>query len=124
MTKRDKILILILIIIALTSYTAIHLWGMGQQGKTAEIFADGKLVQHIDLQNVTRQKEFSVQGPLGKTVVQVQNGKARIVSSPCPDKICVRMGWVKMPGQSAICIPNQVLLRINSKNDKVDSISR
>lgn len=125
MTKQDKILIIILVIIALASFAGHRLWSKGQQVTTAEISADGKIVERIDLQGLTQQKEFSVQGPLGSTVVQVRDGEARIVSSPCPDKICIRMGWLKSSGQSAVCVPNHILLHIVSEeNNQIDSISR
>jgi len=122
-TKRDIILIITLLVIALTSFAAINLWGKEQQVTTAEISLNGELIQQIDLQSLTELKEFSVQGPLGSSVIQVRHGEARILSSPCPDKICVKMGWVKLPGQSAICMPNRILVHIVSEKDNLDSIA-
>lgn len=124
LTKRDKILIMVLALIALVSFAIIHFAGNVNRVTAAEISADGKLVHRIELHNLTQLKEFTVQGPLGPTVIQVRQGEARILHSPCPDKICVRMGWIKMPGQSAICIPNRILLHIVSEENQVDSISR
>ena len=123
-TKRDIILIMILVIIALISFAVLHYWGNGQERIAAEISVDGKPVHYVALQNMQQQKELSVQGPLGDTIVQVREGEARIIESPCPDKICVRAGWVKLAGQSAICVPNRIILRIVSEDNKVDSISR
>ncbi len=123
-TKRDIILIIFLVIIALISFAVLHFWGNGQESIAAEISVEGKQVHHVALQNMQQQKEFSIQGPLGVTMVQVREGEARIVESPCPDKICVRAGWIRLTGQSAICVPNRVILRIVSEDNKVDSISR
>lgn len=124
MTKRDLILIMVLVLIALASFAVPYLGVKGQGNIAAEISADGKLVQHIDLQSVMQQEEFSVPGPLGNTIVQIQEGRARIIESPCPDKICVRTGWIKLAGQTAICVPNRIILRIVSEDKKIDSISR
>lgn len=123
MTKRDMILIFILAAIALLTFFATRFLGQGSEANAAEISADGKLVEHIILEKA-QQKEYTVQGPLGKTIIQVQDGEARIIDSPCPDKLCVRMGWVRAKGQSAICVPNRILLRVVSDdNNKIDSIS-
>ncbi|MGI6677800.1 MAG: NusG domain II-containing protein [Dehalobacterium sp.] len=124
MTKRDIILIMTLVIIALISFAGLHYWSNGQGSIAAEISADGQPVHYVALQNLQEQKEFTVQGPLGDTIVQVREGEARIIDSPCPDKICVRAGWIKLAGQSAICVPNRIILRIVAKDNKIDSISR
>jgi hypothetical protein len=50
-----------------------------------------------------------------KMIVEVQNGRARIVSSSCPDKICVHTGWVSECGHIAVCLPNSVALMIDCR---------
>lgn len=37
--------------------------------------------------------------------IVVENGKARVESSDCPDKICVHRGEISKSGQSAVCVP-------------------
>ena len=51
-------------------------------------------------------------GPLGQTVVEIRDGRARIVDSPCPDKLCVRAAPISKPGQWIACLPNKVFVRI------------
>ena len=48
-----------------------------------------------------------------KMIVEVKNGKARVVSSNCPDKICVHTGWVSECGHFAACLPNGVILLLD-----------
>lgn len=124
MTKKDLILVLSLLIIVLAGYAFIHFAQLGQQAVAAEISLDGQAVQRIDLEKAGPLKEYSVLGPLGTTVIQARQGEARIIASPCRDKVCIRMGWVKLPGQSAICIPNRVILSIVSEDNPIDSIAR
>ncbi|MDR0495411.1 MAG: NusG domain II-containing protein [Treponema sp.] len=59
----------------------------------------------------------AVSGPLGDTLVEIQGGKARIVSSPCVNKSCVASGSVHAPGQWAACLPNRVMLYIGDDDD-------
>jgi hypothetical protein len=53
-----------------------------------------------------------VRGPLGTTVVVIREGKAAVVDSPCPDKLCVHMPAVSKPGQWIACLPNRVFVRV------------
>jgi len=51
-----------------------------------------------------------VEGPLGTTVIEVAGGAARVLSSPCPHQVCVKMGAVDSPGRSVVCVPNRVVV--------------
>jgi hypothetical protein len=54
----------------------------------------------------------SVSGPLGDTVVEIRDGRARIARSPCPGQDCVRAGWIHGAGAASACLPNRVSVRI------------
>jgi len=68
---------------------------------------------------------LSVSGPLGDTVIEIEGGKARIASSPCPDETCVAAGSLSRPGQWSACLPNRVMLRIEggAEDELVDAIA-
>jgi hypothetical protein len=53
-----------------------------------------------------------VSGPLGLTVVAIRRGEARVLSSPCVEKICVKSGAISRPGQWIACLPNRVIVDI------------
>jgi len=64
-------------------------------------------------------------GPLGSTSIRIEHGRARILSSPCPNKTCIRMGDVGKEGGIIICVPNEVLIRVgNGRPDDIDAVSR
>ncbi len=70
------------------------------------------------------ERTVAVPGPLGDTVVQISGGEARVLSSPCPEKICVRSGAIARPGQWLACLPNRVLIDIQAgSRDTVDAYS-
>jgi hypothetical protein len=67
---------------------------------------------------------ITVGGPLGDTVVKINESRAWIESSPCDNQTCVGMGYVSHHGQWALCLPNKVMLIIEGTNDEhIDSIS-
>jgi hypothetical protein len=63
----------------------------------------------------------SVAGPLGDTVVAIQNGTARVISSPCANQSCVARGAIRLQGQWAACLPNKVMVFIGADSDARDS---
>jgi len=48
-----------------------------------------------------------------KMIVEIQNNKARVISSNCPDKVCIHTGWVSDCGHIAACLPNGVALLVD-----------
>jgi len=44
--------------------------------------------------------------------VQVVDGRVRVEWSECPDGICVAAGWLEHEGDTAICLPAGVIVRI------------
>ncbi len=57
-------------------------------------------------------RTFSLQGPLGETIVALRGGAARILDSPCVHKVCMGMGEVGRSGDLLACVPNRIILRI------------
>lgn len=66
-----------------------------------------------------------VPGPLGDTVVAIRDGAVEVLSSPCPEKICVKTGKVSKPGQWIACLPNRVFVAVRGRrNEQPDAISQ
>ena len=58
-----------------------------------------------------------VPGPLGETVVRIHDNQAWVESSPCDNQICVASGRVRHQRAWAACLPNNVFLLIEGKNE-------
>lgn len=66
---------------------------------------------------------LEVPGPLGVTVVEVQPGRARVVSDPGLRQYCVLQGWLHRAGSVAICAPNQVSVSLAGGQGEYDSLA-
>ncbi len=75
-----------------------------------------------------KEQRVELDGPLGITVLQIKDGGARIVSSPCPQKVCIHMGEARHAGDLLACVPNQLVISVegNEKGEdtEYDFISR
>ncbi len=108
----DVLLILVLLVlVGLTIYFALA----PRDGAFAEIYVDGKLYKRVSLSNDT-----TIQ--LEHLTVEVANGKVRVIDADCPDKICEKRGTIGKVGQSVVCLPNRVVVKITGKSE-VEAIS-
>lgn len=82
--------------------------------------SDGAIVERVDL---AEDRQFSVIGPLGATRIAIQDQRARIVSDPGRQQICVRQGWLERAGDVALCLPNRVSIELVGANRRYDSLN-
>ena len=101
------------------AWFCVTLWQQGAGG-TLIVRSKGAVVSELSL---LRNRTLAIDGPLGTTVVEVQNQRARIARDPSPKQYCVRQGWLQHMGEIALCLPNQVSIEIAASNSRVDSLN-
>ena len=97
----------------------LKLWG-GDLADKAIIRSGGKIFREVPL---SRDQHIEVPGPLGVSIISIQQRKARIASDPSPRQYCVRQGWLKQAGEVALCLPNQVSIELAGSKKKYDSLN-
>jgi hypothetical protein len=101
----------ILLAAAVTAFTAAAVYSGGDAKNEVRVKGpDGSWVFPQDAAELVR-----VPGPLGDTVVELRDGRARVVSSPCGNQFCVSAGAIGAHGQWIACLPNQVLVSVEGK---------
>jgi hypothetical protein len=89
-------------------------------GQGAAQGAEQQWIYPLDVETTLR-----VPGPLGETVVEIKDGAVQVISSPCPEKICIKTGRISKPGQWIACLPNRVFISIRGrKSEQPDAISQ
>jgi hypothetical protein len=53
-----------------------------------------------------------IPGPLGNTVVELGDRRARVISSPCSNQTCVASGSIHRRGQWIACLPNGIFVGV------------
>jgi len=105
-----------LLLVALLTFT---IWD-GDLADRAIIRSKGKVFKVLPL---SYDRQISVTGPLGVSIINIRNRMARVSSDPSPRQICVRQGWLKRSGETALCLPNQVSLELAGKRKIYDSLN-
>lgn len=61
----------------------------------------------------------------GQLTMAISEGKAYMLESDCPDKICVKHRPISRAGECIICLPNRVLIEITGDdNEALDAVSQ
>lgn len=119
LTRNDRILIFSLVAIA--SFSFARFFFTSHEGKEVLVKVGNRPVQKVSLR---MDKRINVEGEKGSVVIEVKEGRVRVVESSCFQKICVNTGWINKPGQNIVCLPNKVLITIEGKESPtIDAVS-
>lgn len=113
--------LLILVLAALlvgASYA--RFWGPRTAGDTAVITVSQRTHGEFSLLD---NQTLTVDGLLGESVIQVEDGRVRFIDSPCPARYCVHMGWIERTGEVAACLPNGVVVEVRGGAREFDAIN-
>ena len=106
----DLILVLVLLIVALSVFI---LWRSTREaGQWAVVYVNGAEVCRYSL---SEDGEYPLNG--GSNLLVVDGGAAYMKSADCPDKKCVNMGKKSLSGETIVCLPNRLEIRIEGGED-------
>ena len=105
--------------LALAASSFPLLWRGGVADR-AVVKRDGAILAEFAL-NASRR--FEVEGPIGRTVIEIAPGRARVAADPGLHQYCVKQGWLTRPNSIAICAPNHVSLQLTGKDSSFDSLN-
>lgn len=89
--------------------------------KIVEIYQNGNLVEKIDLNCVTDEREITLSADYGKNVIFVSHGNIEMKSAECPDKLCVKHGKLTESGTPIVCLPNRVVIQFENAQKIADA---
>ena len=110
-------IVIIALALGLTGFSAFAAYVKPQQ--TTQVLIQGQdrtWVFPLDAEETVK-----VHGPLGITELRIHQNQAWVESSPCDNKTCVASGHIRLRGSWAACLPNNVLLIIEGKDEQGDT---
>jgi len=113
------------IIIGVALFFLLLLLFLMQNRKSAEravarITVDGTTIATVALDIASDGKLSYEEIPFAR--FEIRDHRIRFIEADCPDKLCERTGWISRPGESAICLPNRIVVRIEGENQKFDMV--
>lgn len=113
------------IIIGAALFFLLLLFFLMQNRKSAEravarISVDGATIATVALDTASDGKLSYEEIPSAR--FEIRDHRIRFIEADCPDKLCERTGWISRPGETAICLPNRIVVRIEGENRKFDMV--
>lgn len=126
MTKGDKILIVVTIIISLASIFSMKNQIFNYDEKYISIQVDGEEIKKIIFDKKIEGKNIPIKSEFGYNLIEIGDEKVRVIDADCPDKLDVRKGWIGNVGETIVCLPNKMVIEIkgHNKNQEIDHLSR
>jgi len=122
MTRYDKVLIVAVLIAAVAGLFVTKIVQDAREATYAVIMVDGKEYKRINLKNAVP-GEFTIETSRGYNTIEIGKNKIRMKASSCPDKLCVKQGWISRPNQMSVCLPNRVYIKIVGQEDIIDDVA-
>lgn len=95
-----------------------------EKGLTAVVSVEGEVYTEVALDAVKEPYELTLCGDR-EAVLLISSDGVRFVTSDCPDKLCVNTGMISRSGQSAVCLPARVSVKLISSEESggIDAVS-
>lgn len=92
----------------------------GSSSQTVEIISGGEVLYTIDLSH-TEDRVIRVDKGDGCNIIEITQGKIHVSEADCPDKTCVRMGFLQ-GAAPIVCLPNRLVIRY-AQGSNVDAVA-
>lgn len=89
---------------------------------TVRILSDGTVLCTLDL-NAEEDRTFDIPCGEHRNTVEIKDHRIRVLDADCPDKTCVRMGWLTSSAMPIVCLPHHLVIEFTD-SDGVDAVTR
>jgi hypothetical protein len=126
MKKTDIILILILAVVALSALGVMRLLQTRAADQAdsilAEISVEGELYRTVEL---SVPQSIEIRTDKGYNLLKIEDDHIDMIEADCRDQICVHTKAAEIPGDTIVCLPNEVVILIKgSAGGELDAISQ
>lgn len=105
--------LVVLTVLALAALLGVWTWsGGGEQGLTAVLCIDGEDVERVELQKLEGTEERTLHADGYTLQVRLFPDGVEMEWANCPTQDCVHTGKITRSGQSIVCLPARVIVRL------------
>lgn len=121
MKKKIVADILLISVVLFTAFAARFFWQGGGEGVWVVAEQDGREILRVPLAQdgdyLLSDEEY------GRNMLRIENGAVRVLEADCPRELCVKQGEIRHAGQSVVCLPHHLVVRIEGAGSGVDLVS-
>lgn len=114
MNKKRNDLILLLSIVLVAALVLVVFHFLKTDGATVTVTKNGEKYATYPLM---QDAEIKLSGDQGHATLIIEDGQAYIKDASCSDKLCIKQGKINKNGETIICLPNKLVITVNSDDD-------
>lgn len=80
-----------------------------EEGSVAVIEQDGEEIMRLPLD---REQTVRIPSAYGYNVIRITPHGVSVTEADCPDQVCVKQGEIAASGESIICLPHRLVIRL------------
>ena len=97
------------------------LWlGLRRDGGAIVVEQDGRETARYAL---SEDRIVRIEGERGFNLLVIQGGEAWLSEADCPTQLCVKTGKIRYAGQSIVCLPHRLAVRILGGVSALDAVT-
>ena len=117
--KKDWILIGIILFVAGLAFL-LHEFIGGKGAGCVTVKVNGEIQ---GVYSLSEDQDIEINGWTNR--LKIRNSTADMTEADCPDKLCVNQRAVSKNGESIICLPNKVIVTVDSsENSEFDAVAQ
>ena len=94
-----------------------------QPKNTVRIVSDGETLYTIDL-SAADDTTLTIERGGQQNIVEIKEHRIRVKEADCPDKTCVKMGWLKSSATPIVCLPHKLVIEFTDDTGDIDALTR
>ena len=115
--RNDLLLALAVLALAAAVWLFTH---PGDSGAWAVVTVDG-----AELGRYALDEDRTVTiGEEDYNILEIADGRAAVTEANCGDHTCVRTGWISREGETIVCLPHRLVVRIEGASGSLDAVAR
>ncbi|MFV0343977.1 MAG: NusG domain II-containing protein [Anaerocolumna sp.] len=118
--KNDIKLIAIILVLAVAGM--IFMFLTQKPGDKVIVIVDGEIYKEYSLNKDLSVDIEGVNGGINHLVIE--EGHADVTDADCPDKLCVNQKQIDKNGETIVCLPNKVIVKVISETEsEIDGVA-
>ncbi len=117
--KFDFLLGAVLLLAALCLFVVFK--NTKKNGGMVEVKQGNKVIGNYSL---SEDGEYEIATFYGSNTLVIKDGQAYMSESSCNDHLCEKMGKISKVGETIICLPNEVFVKVISGEEGYDAVVR
>lgn len=125
LTKGDKGLIVLVVILTLVSLGYIKKQALSDTNKYVSIQVNGNEIKQIIFDKQLVGNTIPIESEFGYNLIEIGEEEVRVIEASCPDELDVKQGYISKIGETIVCLPNRLVVEIKGmdKDTEIDMMN-